>query len=382
MRDDFDSVVADRFKVLDDVPVPDTWSRVQFKVLDRMPVQFTEEDATMIDLETSVPTDDRQQGAEAGPGRRAPGRRRCRCRGGVRGSCRAMTRRSSLRRTPRSARRPSLVVRPLDPPIECDLSVPVVTGADGASVGAPDRQHRLDRAALALAVSPDGTLVALDPAAGTLTWYEEEPRVVPLAPASFGSSVDETPSHARSGRTTSPTSRSGVARGLRRRRSLRCGDHASGHIPGGAPAVYPAATGLVRTRSDRGAPNAAPWMPWVDLDGNPITDTRPYPTATATDAGIEVRLGEREWLLTDEPGVRPRPLDFLARSDGGVVMRARQWRFATDTARGQARNLLELSPDGTIERYFVDTPGPTDVLPDGSLIVEHDLQLVRLTPPG
>ena len=38
MPDDFDSVVADRFKVLDDVPVPDTWSRVQFKVLDRMPV--------------------------------------------------------------------------------------------------------------------------------------------------------------------------------------------------------------------------------------------------------------------------------------------------------------------------------------------------------
>ena len=27
MRDDFDSVVADRFKVLDQVPVPDTWSR-------------------------------------------------------------------------------------------------------------------------------------------------------------------------------------------------------------------------------------------------------------------------------------------------------------------------------------------------------------------
>ena len=41
-------------------------------------------------------------------------------------------------------------------------------------------------------------------------------------------------------------------------------------------------------------------MPWVDLDGNPITDTRPYPTATATDAGIEVRLGEREWLVTGD----------------------------------------------------------------------------------
>ena len=29
MRDDFDAVVAERFTVLDDVPVPDTWSLVQ-----------------------------------------------------------------------------------------------------------------------------------------------------------------------------------------------------------------------------------------------------------------------------------------------------------------------------------------------------------------
>ena len=43
--------------------------------------------------------------------------------------------------------------------------------------------------------------------------------------------------------------------------------------------------------------------------------------------------------------------------------------------------VLQLSPDGTIERYFVDTLWPI-VLPDGSLIVEHDHQLVRLTPPG
>src|SRR5262245_29140799 len=34
MPDDFDAKVADRFRVLDEVPVPDTWSRVQFKVLD------------------------------------------------------------------------------------------------------------------------------------------------------------------------------------------------------------------------------------------------------------------------------------------------------------------------------------------------------------
>ena len=61
MPDDFDAEVANRFKVFDDVPVPDTWSRVQFKVLDRMPVEFTDEGATMIDLATPVPTDHRQQ---------------------------------------------------------------------------------------------------------------------------------------------------------------------------------------------------------------------------------------------------------------------------------------------------------------------------------
>jgi hypothetical protein len=65
MRDDFDSVVADRFKVLDDVLVPDTWSRV----LDRVPVrdtrsrvQFSDEAVTMIDLETPVPTGPRRRG--------------------------------------------------------------------------------------------------------------------------------------------------------------------------------------------------------------------------------------------------------------------------------------------------------------------------------
>ena len=69
MRDDFDSVVADRFKVLDDVPVPDTWSRVQSKVLDHMPdpdtwssVQFTEDEVvTMIDVKTTGPTEPRQK---------------------------------------------------------------------------------------------------------------------------------------------------------------------------------------------------------------------------------------------------------------------------------------------------------------------------------
>jgi hypothetical protein len=64
MRDHFDSVVADRFKVLDHVPVPDTWSRV----LDQVPVpdiwsrvQATEAVLNMVDLETAVPTEPRQE---------------------------------------------------------------------------------------------------------------------------------------------------------------------------------------------------------------------------------------------------------------------------------------------------------------------------------
>src|SRR5688572_14707227 len=49
MREDFDSLVADRFKVLEQVPVPDTWSRIR----------STEDLLTVLDLETTVPTEPR-----------------------------------------------------------------------------------------------------------------------------------------------------------------------------------------------------------------------------------------------------------------------------------------------------------------------------------
>ena len=95
-------------------------------------------------------------------------------------------------------------------------------------------------------------------------------------------------------------------------------------------------------------PNGALWMPWVDLDGNPITDDRPYPTVTATDSGLEVRLGEREWLLAVEELRDDTGLLTFPRSDGGVVM-------VLLTYNGQAINepVLYLLPDGTIQRYFV-----------------------------
>jgi hypothetical protein len=230
-----------------------------------------------------------------------------------------------------------------------------------------------------VALAPDGTLVALDPNSGTLTWYERELRAVPLAAE------------------------------LREAALLAIGPHDIAYIaidgyyvavaPSGAEITragwtsrqpYPTfatAAGLIREWTRWPSPNAAPDMPWVDLDGNPIIDTRPYPTATASDAGIEVRLGERDWLLASEPGTRPVPLDFLPRIDGGVVILFDTWDLGEDQPANvdqsaPAINLLELSPEGTIRRYFVDTTWPPIVLPDGSLIVEHDAELVRLTLPA
>src|SRR5687767_1444230 len=56
MRDDFDSVVADRFEVLERVPVPDTWTRVQSKLLNDRPVRQVQDETTTIDLATSGST--------------------------------------------------------------------------------------------------------------------------------------------------------------------------------------------------------------------------------------------------------------------------------------------------------------------------------------
>lgn len=375
MPDDFDSVVADRFTVLDDVPVPDTWSRVQFKVLDRMPVPLIEEDATMIDLETRTPTDDRQAGSK---------------RVLTAGLLAAAAVVVVVVLAVRSGNDPDvippadtavssstdLVVRPLDSPIECELEgcpwSPELTAqaleppiASNCSTERPVCRN--------LAMSPDGTLVALDPAARSLTWYEDEPRVVPLT-SELRSSVEQTNLIAIGPHDIAYIAIGGyyvavAPSGAEITRVAWPGTSQLGPTP-----AFATATGLVNIRTRWPLPNTVPDMPWVDLDGNPITDTRPYPTATAT-PGVEVRLGERKWLI-DEPGIRPVPGDVLPRSDGGVVI-----VLHTRGRAAQAINVLQLSPDGTIERYFVDTLWPI-VLPDGSLIVEHDHQLVRLTPPG
>ena len=306
MPDDFDAVVADRFTVLDDVPVPDTWSRVQFKVLDRMPVPFVEEDATMIDLETPHPD------------RRPPA-------GSKRVLVAVLLAAAAVVvvvvLTVRSSNDPDvippadtavssltdLVVRPLGSPIECEPEVcpwsPELTAQALGAPRSPATARPSRPSAETWRCRPMARWLPSTRAAQSLTWYEDEPRVVPLT-SSFGAASNTNLI------AIGPHDIAYIAIGevLRRRRSLRCGDHTSGlaHPTGPTPA-FATATGLVNIgRGSSGRRRTtAPAMPWVDLDGNPITDTRPYPTATATDAGIEVRLGERKWLLADEPGIRP-----------------------------------------------------------------------------
>jgi hypothetical protein len=44
-------------------------------------------------------------------------------------------------------------------------------------------------------------------------------------------------------------------------------------------------------------------------------------------------------------------------------------------------DLFELLPDGTIERHVTDNAWPLmAVLPDGSMIVEYNRELISLTP--
>jgi hypothetical protein len=261
-----------------------------------------------------------------------------------------------------------LLVRPLDPPIACQPEL-----------------------CPSLAVSPEGTLVAHDLAANTLTWYEDEPRVVPITTSLSGDEFEGDPQLLAIGphdvayfQASRPNESSYVPdlvaispSGAEIRR-VRWTSWLYG--------VDQTSAGLTRTWCRTTAnrcvggpewpsPDASLVMPWVDLAGNPITDTRPYPVATDTDAGIEVRLGEREWLLTEEQLYGHSIPVIVPRSDGGAVMLLDE----TLDDLGQPIKLLELLSDGTIERYVVDWSA--EVLPDGSAIVEHNGQLVRLTPP-
>ena len=269
---------------------------------------------------------------------------------------------------------PELTAQTLEPPINCTGST-----LDQTSIPHP-LLYESTSSCTNMAASPDGTLVAYDGGARTLTWFEDVPRVVSITAALPGDGHELVAIGPHDiAYVATWWSQETVAIAPSGAEITRVQWPSRFDIP-----VSATAAGLIR-EYDPGWPTVtpAPVMPWVDLDGNPITDTRPYPTAKATPAGAtragtEVRLGEREWLLAVVDGVVRDPVDFVSRSDGGVVMVVATGGVGEDAPR--PTNLLELSPDGSIGRYFVE-PAPI-VLPDGSLVVEYDAQLVRLTPPA
>jgi hypothetical protein len=275
------------------------------------------------------------------------------------------------------------LVRSLDPPIDCGLEQcpwpPEFTAQPlDAKFACTDPAWRDIDTCVSLAVSPNGTLVAFDAGADTLTWYEDEPRVVLLTdelggePVTLGAIGPFDIAYFAVG----PRPNYFVAVAPSGAEITRVDTSATG-----APYLHPLATGLGATLVDRlddgrlMPPNTALWMPWVDLDGNLITDTRPYPTTTVTDAGLEVHLGDREWLLAAEEFSDGSGLLFFPQSDGGVVMRLVSYG-------GSATEPVSyLSTDGAIQHYSLDI-WPSKVLPDGSLIVVHNRELIRLTPPA
>jgi hypothetical protein len=270
---------------------------------------------------------------------------------------------------------PELQARTLDPPITCFRSA--------SATGCPQ-----------LAVAPDGTLVEYDPAAATLTWYEDEPRIVPVTADLTGTDFDLTGPGYSGPPSLMAIGPHDVAYFLlwspRKEEFVAVAPSGAEITRDAGPSsiesmLMPTASGIVampcvvsKNRCTGGsewpAPDAPLATPWVDLAGDHITDARPYPAAKGTDTGIEVRFGEREWLVAGEPWRGHAQPQVFPRSDGGVVM----LHDLTFDGPRQPVNLIELLPDGTIERYVV--PRGT-VLPDGSIIIEQNDELIRLTPP-
>jgi hypothetical protein len=280
------------------------------------------------------------------------------------------------------------LVRPGDPPIDCGFGQcpwsPELTARTlDPKFACSDPAWFHVNPCVTIAVSPGGTLVAFDASTDTLTWYEDEPRVVPLADDLLNS-LDPYSVHPFTLGSIGPHDIAYLAVGNRPDYFVAV-DSSGAEITRvdisatGSPYLHPTATGSSATsieRLDDGRlmpPNSALWMPWVDFDGNPITDTRPYPNTTATDAGLEVRLGERQWLIAAEEFSGDTGLLFYPQSDGGIVVVLLTYGGSATTP------VFYLSTDDAVQHYSLDI-WPSKVLPDGSLIVEYDRQLVLLTP--
>ena len=93
--------------------------------------------------------------------------------------------------------------------------------------------------------------------------------------------------------------------------------------------------------------------------------------------GIEVRLGEREWQVAGQVWAgRPRPA-LYPRFDGGVAMLLDP-TFAEDDQPIDAARAVTRRHRRPLHRRARRAGPSAAVLPDGSVIVEHNFELVRV----
>ena len=173
----------------------DRQARLELEVPGDLPVQFTEEDALMIDLETANLIGERPRGPKRVlvAGLLAAAAAVVLVVGVlvVRGGDDSEIEVPGAPPATVSSTTIDTASTPIDQPIECEPeSCPWSPELTAQALDLPIDCNRSFTAPDCgdLAVSPDGTLVAYDTSAETLTWYEDEPRVVPITaelPGSF-----------------------------------------------------------------------------------------------------------------------------------------------------------------------------------------------------
>ena len=100
------------------------------------------------------------------------------------------------------------------------------------------------------------------------------------------------------------------------------------------------------------------------------------PTRDVTHATgyVTVQLGEQRWEIAWPHTLSTRS-QVAPRWDGGAVL-----SLVPESADAPSE-LVELLPDGTVQRFRLGDEAVHVLLPDGSAVVWRDGQLVRLSPP-
>jgi hypothetical protein len=239
-----------------------------------------------------------------------------------------------------------LVVRPLDTPIECELEL-----------------------CPSLAVSPDGTLVAYDQAAKALTWYDAEPHVITVT-ADLDAEHVQLAAIGRRGVaylwTGSPDTESWELVMI-----SPSGEEAR-RTASSSPVIETSQLGLFERSCWSGCEPATRLLMGWENDGSPGPYL--YPIVTYTTGTVTAVFGDLRWSVAWPHTLSTRS-QVAPRWDGGVVL------SLAPEAAGPPSELIELLPDGSVQRFDVGVDAVHVLLPDGSAVVWRDGQLVRLSPP-